>query len=54
MIAEILNTALSVIVIAGAASLSIAFILSRALARAEYEEMLDDRLARYAGVNRKV
>lgn len=54
MLAETLNTALSVIVIVGAASLSIAFILARANARVECERMLDDRIARYAGVNREI
>ena len=51
---ETLSTALLIVAIAGTAGLSIACILSRANARVEYEEMISKRIARFAGVNRKV
>ncbi len=54
MFTEMLGTVLIVVLIAGAAGLGIAFIFARAGARVEYEQMLDDRIARYAGVNREM
>ncbi|MCP4542278.1 MAG: hypothetical protein GY832_34585 [Chloroflexi bacterium] len=54
MLVEILDTALTAVLIAGVAGLSIVFIFARAGARAEHERMLDDRIARYAGVNREL
>lgn len=52
MFAEVLNTVLIVVLIAGAGVVSVAFIFVRAGARAECEDALDGRIARYAGVNR--